>query len=181
MGTNLDYYVPPFVTADTMYKALHIAAGGKWYWQELETNESIFRYVRLESSVPSEITAPSNMPGTLVMTLFDGSVIYWHYDVSYDDPVPVGWRSVGAGSSPRPAAIITNICEVLGGVIDYHDSDDSFSDFRAPALFDYPPSNGADFQRLQDAIASIKPVTDEDLTRKYPVELAYDVNGEWAK
>lgn len=87
---------------------------------------------------------------------------YWHYE--NDRAEVAGSPMVCAGSTPHWIAALRRAGEFFGGVLDRNDCDVSLADEVWPPVAEHRPySNGDEWQRLQDDMAAVEPLTPDEV------------------
>jgi hypothetical protein len=77
-----------------------------------------------------------------------------------------GGRLLMPRSTPFWICVAKRLIDLFGGWVDYQDCDSSYRDYERPPKNDASncPSDGVHWQKLQERIFSVQPVTEEELT-----------------
>lgn len=88
---------------------------------------------------------------------------FYHFEA---DTFP-GMRVMLPGSRPLSKAIGKRLVEFFGGKVDYSDCDEKDIDYQRPAKKDSEncPNDGKPWQRLQQRIFDVKPLTEEEIAK----------------
>jgi hypothetical protein len=158
MGVDCKIFLPPQVAVDYVACAIAIAGGAKWENRVIGGGQP-FEVVE----VPS-LSVKAGSVITLVDVSFRDDTrdvphrIFYHFEFGTR-----GERGLMPRSHPYWLAVGKKVVDAFGGRLDYADCDDQYNDYEAPLRWPEDWESNAGFEKLQDILRSITPVTDDDM------------------
>jgi hypothetical protein len=125
-----------------------------------------FDYVR----VPEARVRPTEMPAMVSIQL-PKKYVFYHFEADSDKPFggpQAGYRYISIASCAFNIALARKLVETFGGRVVYQDvADRTFSrpNYQRPEFRYNGANDGTAYEKLQRRIASVKPLTQEDVEK----------------
>lgn len=163
MGVSARIYLPNDVDARTLGRVIAVLAGDD------------FERSKYGAVNPSglKVEGIKSIPGCCEITINGGHWCMYHYDIEDSN-----YRLLNPPSTPFWIAVGKKLCEFFGGKIDYNDCDERGCNKRWKKTRKNNPSDDGPWDRQNNRIAKLKPITKKDLemATKYAYYKVADVN-----
>ena len=174
MGINVVATLPPECRIGDVAHVAGILLGNKFTKKALSEN-SYYVFVdgvSVRANTPSNptladmvITLNPKNPAAASIIRSDGNPYHFDYFFEFDK---TGERGLYPKSTAAKIALCVGIVQCFGGKVDFNDCDTKSVNYRAKPFKYTGAQDGDEWNRLQDRIMAVKPLTNQDMEKYIP-------------
>ena len=165
MGVDCKITLPDKVRIHDVADVIGMLLGQKWELVPLDNHGS--KHLKVEG-----VSVKNSSVDTCADIFVGERRFFYHFEWSGGS---FEGRDTYCGRGLMPSATAENIAlgvalvQFFGGIVDFNDCDESDCDFAWPEQPDIRPNDGEAWERFQQRMASVRPLTKTDIAKYKPV------------